>query len=98
MVVKSMFVSQLKSKMDGQTNHDNGWILEFTDKGEIVELPCQNCGKPVRVRLPFVGCVFCEKCISGMEYKDMRREKRVGYSQSRRNRDNRKVKNRQGYC
>lgn len=27
---------------------------------------CQNCGRPVRVLLPFVGCVFCRDCsISG---------------------------------
>jgi len=26
------------------------------------ELPCQICGRPVTVLLPFVGCVFCSKC------------------------------------
>lgn len=25
-------------------------------------LPCQICGKPVLVKLPFVGCVFCAEC------------------------------------
>ena len=25
-------------------------------------IACQNCGKPVHVLLPFIGCVFCSKC------------------------------------
>jgi hypothetical protein len=29
------------------------------------DLPCQNCGKLVRVMLPFYGCIFCEDCIKG---------------------------------
>jgi len=28
----------------------------------FVYLPCQICGKPVLVKLPFVGCVFCRDC------------------------------------
>lgn len=57
------------------TKIDNtGWTLEFTTEGKIVEMPCQSCGRPVRVRLPFIGCVFCEKCGLGVEYKDMRKQ------------------------
>jgi hypothetical protein len=26
------------------------------------EVPCQSCGKVVRVTLPFYGCVFCSDC------------------------------------
>ncbi len=29
---------------------------------KIVELPCENCGKPVKVMLPFLGCIFCSEC------------------------------------
>jgi len=25
-------------------------------------VPCNNCGNPVFVTLPFVGCVFCSSC------------------------------------
>jgi hypothetical protein len=29
---------------------------------ETTEMPCENCGKPVTVLLPFIGCVFCAEC------------------------------------
>lgn len=41
------------------------WIVEH----KMSELPCQNCGKLVRVMLPFYGCVFCEDCASGESYE-----------------------------
>lgn len=28
-------------------------------------IECQNCGKPVFVHLPFIGCVFCGDCMGG---------------------------------
>ena len=32
-------------------------------KRQLGEAACQNCGKLVRVLLPFTGCVFCSKCM-----------------------------------
>jgi hypothetical protein len=32
-------------------------------KAKIAEIPCQNCGTLVNVRLPFYGCVFCSDCM-----------------------------------
>jgi len=32
-------------------------------KPETGWVPCQNCGKPILVILPFIGCVFCSECI-----------------------------------
>lgn len=32
---------------------------------ETVDAPCQNCGKLVKVQVPFVGCVFCGDCMIG---------------------------------
>jgi len=32
----------------------------------IAEIPCQNCGGPVTVSLPFYGCVFCMDCALGV--------------------------------
>jgi hypothetical protein len=61
------------------TDGNGSWILEFGTEGKIVEIPCQNCGEPVRVRLPFVGCVLCAKCMGGSgserEYKEIRRSR-----------------------
>ena len=38
----------------------------YTCEQEIAlgEAPCQNCGKMVAIMLPFIGCVFCEDCIT----------------------------------
>lgn len=30
---------------------------------QTAQLPCQNCGRPVTVILPFIGCVFCNDCL-----------------------------------
>ena len=30
-------------------------------------IACQNCGEPVLVTLPFVGCMFCEKCVGSVD-------------------------------
>jgi hypothetical protein len=30
----------------------------------IIDTPCQNCGKMVKVMLPFIGCIFCSDCSS----------------------------------
>jgi len=35
------------------------------EKCEVAELPCCNCGKPVRVTLPYTGDVLCAKCMEG---------------------------------
>jgi len=37
-------------------------------KKEITQVPCQGCGKPIMVTLPFVGCPFCEKCNKQKSY------------------------------
>ena len=44
----------------------------FTKKGEPIEtadLPCQNCGKIVTVKVPFYGCIFCADCMKTQSYE-----------------------------
>lgn len=38
------------------------------------EIPCQNCGAPVIVHLPFFGCVFCSACSGGRAVAYMMKE------------------------
>lgn len=42
-----------------------GKPLIVTQKREMGWLPCCNCGALVRVILPYIGDVQCEKCMSG---------------------------------
>ena len=35
------------------------------EKREVAEVPCCNCGEPVRVPLPYAGDVLCAKCMEG---------------------------------
>lgn len=37
------------------------------EKG-FADVPCQNCGKLVKVKVPFVGCVFCGDCGSARDF------------------------------
>lgn len=46
------------------TGSVNAYTWNDTRTGEV---PCQNCGKPVVVRLPFIGCVFCSDCSGGRQ-------------------------------
>jgi len=43
-----------EEQMDEEIKRDN--------ENNLSILPCSNCGKPVLVPLPFVGCVFCVTC------------------------------------
>jgi len=31
---------------------------------KVIEAPCWNCRMPVLITLPFVGCVYCSRCVS----------------------------------
>ena len=37
---------------------------------KLVDIPCQNCGTPVSIMVPFVGCVFCADCVRGETISD----------------------------
>ena len=39
--------------------------MEEQDEIKIVKMPCENCGKIVKIIVPFVGCVFCNDCMRG---------------------------------
>jgi len=44
-------------------------VIVVEEKREVVTLPCCNCGKPVRVMIPYEGDVLCEECMgSGPMY------------------------------
>lgn len=47
-----------------ETNGSNTWIYNNEQKYKKGKLPCESCGKPVTVMLPFVGCVYCSDCIT----------------------------------
>jgi len=42
--------------------------IEVPVKKELKEMPCQGCGEPVMVMVPYVGDILCEKCISSKSY------------------------------
>lgn len=42
--------------------------IVVSQKREVVELPCQGCGEPVKVMTPHSGDVLCDKCIKGKSY------------------------------
>ena len=44
------------------------------DKREVAEVPCCNCGKPVRVTLPYSGDVLCDECMQGGSSYVLRKE------------------------
>ena len=35
---------------------------------EIMQVPCQGCGKLITVTLPFIGCPFCNDCMQPKVY------------------------------
>jgi hypothetical protein len=41
---------------------------EYKPESKLIWSACQNCGKPVQIMVPFVGCVFCEDCMKPSIY------------------------------
>ena len=35
---------------------------------ERKEIPCQGCGKPVMITVPYVGDVLCPECLKGSSF------------------------------
>ena len=38
---------------------------------EWAYIGCFCCGKPVRVHMPFIGCVYCEECSKAGNYESI---------------------------
>lgn len=46
-------------------NNDDCWDCSELESKTEAWIACFNCGKPVKVLLPFIGCVYCEDCSKG---------------------------------
>jgi len=38
------------------------WVKKMRARVTMVEIPCNNCGRPVSVPDGFQGCAFCPDC------------------------------------
>jgi len=47
------------------SDNSAAWV-RHEEESRFIEVPCQNCGKPVRVYAPsgvWRGCAFCRDCL-----------------------------------
>lgn len=40
-----------------------GISYEKKSETKVISAPCQNCGRLVKIIVPFIGCVFCGDCM-----------------------------------